>query len=64
MQHSVGVHQNVTHIALEITDRRAVQNQLGASDVAITEAVELPNGTVFFFVWDPDENVIEFHKPA
>ena len=38
----------------------------GAGEVtaAITETVELPEGAVFFFVRDPDGNVIEFHKPA
>ncbi|MBT3237878.1 MAG: VOC family protein, partial [Rhodospirillaceae bacterium] len=53
-----------THIALEIDDIEAVQQQLAAHAITITETVELPDGTVFFFVRDPDGNVIELHKPA
>lgn len=57
-------HTGYTHIALEITDRLAVEKQLGALGIPITETVQLPSGAVFFFVRDPDGNVIEFHKPA
>ena len=57
-------HTGFTHIALEIDDIEAVQQQLAARGITITETVELPDGTVFFFVRDPDGNVIEFHKPA
>ena len=57
-------HTGFTHIALEINDREAVQAHLEANDVAITETVKLPNGAVFFFVRDPDGNVLEFHLPA
>lgn len=57
-------HTGYTHIALEITDRVAVEKQLGALSIPITETVQLPSGAVFFFVRDPDGNVIEFHKPA
>lgn len=53
-----------THIALEITDRDAVASQLADAGIAITETIELANGTVFFFVRDPDGNVIEFHQPG
>ncbi len=56
-------HTGFTHIALEITDRLEVEVQLEQAGIPITEIVELPNGTVFFFVRDPDGNVIEFHKP-
>lgn len=52
-----------THIALEIDDRTAVEDHLKAAGIALTETVELPDGTVFFFVRDPDDNVIEFHLP-
>jgi hypothetical protein len=31
--------------------------------IPITQTVTQPDGTVFFFVRDPDGNVIEFHKP-
>ncbi len=57
-------HTGFTHIALEITDLEAVQRQLSDHGFTITETVELPNGPVFFFIRDPDGNVIEFHKPA
>lgn len=57
-------HTGFTHIALEITDREAVERHLDEADIAITETVELPDGTVFFFVRDPDGNVIEFHQPG
>lgn len=53
-----------THVALEIDDLQAVQQQLADREIAITETVELPDGTVFLFVRDPDGNVIELHKPA
>ncbi|MBT4463507.1 MAG: hypothetical protein HOL37_02690 [Rhodospirillaceae bacterium] len=61
---TLDVSVNFTHIALEIDDIEAVQQQLAAHAITITETVELPDGTVFFFVRDPDGNVIELHKPA
>ena len=56
-------HTGYTHIALEITDAEAVEQQLGAASIEITEKVEF-GGALFFFIRDPDGNVIEFHKPA
>ena len=56
-------HTGFTHIALEITDADAVKEQLHSQGIAITETVEF-GGATFFFVRDPDGNVIEFHKPA
>jgi len=56
-------HTGFTHIALEINDVEAVKRQLDSHDIAITEFVEY-EGATFFFVRDPDGNVIEFHKPA
>lgn len=56
-------HTGFTHIALEINDRASVEERLAAERISITETVELPDGTVFFFVRDPDGNVIEFHQP-
>ena len=57
-------HTGYTHIALEIDDLKAVQQQLADLEITITETVELPDGTVLLFIRDPDGNVIEFHKPA
>lgn len=57
-------HTGFTHIALEITDRGTVKQHLDDAGIPITETVELPDGTVFFFVRDPDGNVIEFHHPV
>ena len=51
-----------THIALEITDADAVMKYLQDLDIKITEQVEY-EGARFFFVRDPDGNVIEFHQP-
>ncbi|MEQ9110263.1 MAG: VOC family protein [Rhodospirillaceae bacterium] len=56
-------HVGYTHIALEITDAEAVKRHLEKNDIAITETVEF-DGALFFFVRDPDGNVIEFHRPA
>jgi lactoylglutathione lyase len=56
-------HAGFTHIALEISDAEAVKRQLETHGITITELVEF-EGAMFFFVRDPDGNVIEFHKPA
>ncbi len=54
-----------THIALEISDMDAVQQDLQAMEIAITEGpFTIPSGAILLFVRDPDSNVIEFHKPA
>ena len=57
-------HTGFTHISLEITDRKAVERHLNEAGIPITETVDLPDGAVFFFVRDPDGNVIEFHQPG
>ena len=57
-------HTGFTHIALEIDDVAAVQQQLAEHGITITETVKLPDGAIFFFVRDPDNNVIELHKPG
>ena len=56
-------HTGFTHIALEISDAEAVKRELENLGIVITETVEY-EGAMFFFVRDPDGNVIEFHKPA
>ncbi len=56
-------HSGYTHIALEIDDAAAVQSRLDELGIGITETVEF-GGAEFFFIRDPDGNVIEFHRPA
>jgi lactoylglutathione lyase len=56
-------HTGYTHIALEITDSELVKERLNHLGIVITETVEF-EGAKFFFVRDPDGNVLEFHKPA
>jgi lactoylglutathione lyase len=52
-----------THIALEITDAGSVAQRISDLGLTITEEVEY-KGAKFFFIRDPDSNVIEFHQPA
>ena len=56
-------HTGYTHIALEVTNAESVERQLEAVGIEITETVEFGDA-YFFFVRDPDGNVIEFHRPA
>ena len=56
-------HTGFTHVALEISDARAVEEQIQALGIEITERVQF-GGSEFFFIRDPDGNVIEFHKPG
>lgn len=56
-------HTGYTHIALEVTDAESVERQLDAAGIEITEKVAFGDA-YFFFVRDPDGNVIEFHRPA
>ena len=57
-------HTGFTHIALEVDDLQAVEREVLAAGIEITETVSLPSGAEFFFVRDPDDNVLEFHQPA
>lgn len=58
-------HTGYTHMALEVTNLEAVQQQLAALQIPLSGGpVTAPNGAVFIFVRDPDRNVIEFHLPA
>ncbi len=58
-------HTGYTHIALEVTDLESVQQYLKSINYIITEGpVVLPDGASFIFIRDPDDNAIEFHKPA
>lgn len=52
-----------THVALEVTDYESALSFIKALDITITGEVEY-EGAKFFFIRDPDRNVIEFHLPA
>lgn len=56
-------HPGYTHIALEISDTESMAAKISNAGIAITEKVEY-EGARFFFIRDPDNNVIEFHQPA
>jgi lactoylglutathione lyase len=56
-------HTGYTHVALEVTSAETAKNSIQALGIAITEEVEF-EGAQFFFIRDPDLNVIEFHQPA
>jgi lactoylglutathione lyase len=56
-------HPGYTHIALEITDYELAERKIEEMGITITGRVEF-EGARFFFVRDPDGNVIEFHQPA
>lgn len=57
-------HTGFTHIALEVSDLADAERDVLEAGLGITEKVELPTGAAFFFVRDPDGNVLEFHQPA
>ena len=52
-----------THVALEVTDAESALKSVKELGIEITEEVEF-EGARFFFIRDPDSNVIEFHQPA
>lgn len=56
-------HTGYTHIALEVTDAESASKKIEELGIEITEKVEF-EGAQFFFIRDPDDNVIEFHQPA
>ena len=58
-------HTGFTHIAIEVTDLETVEQQLKEKQIPISEGpITIPGGAMLLFIRDPDENVIEFHKPA
>jgi len=61
--HHVSKLLNYSHIALEVTDAESVLKQVVNLGINVTEEVEF-KGAKFFFIRDPDNNVIEFHQPA
>ena len=52
-----------THVALEVTNAESALKSVKELGITITEEVEF-EGAKFFFIRDPDGNVIEFHQPA
>ncbi len=52
-----------THIALEVSNAFSALHTVKELGIKITEEVEF-EGANFFFIRDPDNNVIEFHQPA
>lgn len=52
-----------THVALEVTSAESAKRKVKELGIAITGEVEF-EGAKFFFIRDPDKNVIEFHQPA
>ena len=58
-------HTGYTHVALEVSDLQSSQKYLESINCPITEGpIVTPDGASFIFIRDPDDNVIEFHKPA
>jgi len=52
-----------THVALEVTNAESALETVKSLGITITGEVEF-EGAKFFFIRDPDKNVIEFHQPA
>jgi lactoylglutathione lyase len=56
-------HTGYTHVALKVTSAKSALQSVKALGMTITGEVE-HDGAKFFFIRDPDRNVIEFHQPA
>ncbi|MCU7802673.1 MAG: VOC family protein [Candidatus Thiodiazotropha sp. (ex Lucinoma borealis)] len=56
-------HPGYTHIALDVTNIKAIEERLNQLNIKITEGpITLPGGGVMLFIRDQDMNVIEFHQ--
>ena len=56
-------HPGYTHMALDVTDLKAVEAEINQLGIEITEGpITLPDGGVMLFIRDQDRNVIEFHQ--
>jgi lactoylglutathione lyase len=56
-------HPGYTHIALNVSDIKAVEALIMKFGIPITEGpITLPGGGIMFFIRDQDRNVIEFHQ--
>ena len=56
-------HTGYTHVALEVNNAETALKSVQELGINITGQVEF-EGAKFFFIRDPDSNVIEFHQPA
>ena len=58
-------HPGYTHVALDVSDIGAIENNIKTLGIKITEGpITLPDGSIMLFIRDPDKNVIEFHQNA
>lgn len=58
-------HPGYTHVALDVTDIKAIEAKLKNLNINITEGpITLPNGGIMLFIRDQDRNVIEFHQSS
>lgn len=58
-------HPGYTHVALDVSDIEAIENNIKTLGIKITEGpITLPDGSIMLFIRDPDKNVIEFHQNA
>ncbi len=56
-------HPGYTHMALDVTDIKAIETSIRHLEIEITEGpITLPDGGIMLFIRDPDWNVIEFHQ--
>lgn len=56
-------HPGYTHIALDVTDLKAIETEINKLGIEITEGpITLPDGGSMLFIRDQDRNVIEFHQ--
>ena len=56
-------HPGYTHMALDVTDIKAIEASINQLGIEITEGpMTLPDGGVMLFIRDQDRNVIEFHQ--
>ncbi|MBV1878839.1 MAG: VOC family protein [Pseudomonadales bacterium] len=56
-------HTGYTHVAFEVNNVVSALKFVTELGITITGEVEF-EGAKFFFIRDPDRNVIEFHQPA
>jgi lactoylglutathione lyase len=56
-------HAGYTHVAIAVSDLRAVQAELSQAGIALSGGpITFPGGAQAVFLRDPDRNVIEFNQ--